>query len=129
MGEPLSESDMARLIKLCGMMGSAHAGERDAAVGKVNAFLVEHKLTWADVLTPPPALPAVQVTVGDEDVPPPITWQVVALQILQRYQPVLRGDRELEFVQSLLQRGYGSLTPPQEKWLRDIARRAGLSWP
>lgn len=129
MGEALSEGELARFIKLCGMMGSAHAGERDAAVGKVNAFLAEHKLTWADVLTPPPSLPAVQVTVGDEDVPPPITWQVVALQILQRYQPVLRGDRELEFVQSLLQRGYGSLTPPQEKWLRDIARRAGLSWP
>lgn len=141
MGEPLSESDVARFIKLCGMMGSAHAGERDAAVVKVTAFLAEHKLTWEDVLVPPPGLPAVQVSVGDRPArqpPPPQRdaygnliapgWQHAALHVLNSALAVLKGDRELDFVESLLQRNRPSLSPAQEKWLRDICLRAGVTW-
>lgn len=140
MAEALSESELARFIKLCGMMGSAHAGERDAAVGKVNAFLAEHKLSWTDVLVPPPSLPAVRVTVGDDE--PPATpqrdaygnlvapsWRHAAMYVLQQpHRGVLKGDRELDFVQSLIQRSRQDLSPAQEKWLRDIGLRAGVTW-
>lgn len=140
MGEPLSESDLARFIKLCGMLGSAHAGERDAACVKVNTFLAEHKLSWADVLVPPPSLPVVTVTVGDEvpEAPAPSHdqygnliapgWRQAALYVLQHAAAVLKGDRELDFVESLVQRSRPYLSAAQEKWLRDIALRAGVTW-
>jgi len=58
-----------------------------------------------------------------------MSWQAVAQEILDQHQNCLRGSRELDFVSSLLARGWASLTPAQENWLRDIAARAGLSWP
>jgi hypothetical protein len=132
--EPLSDIDLQRLIKLCGLLGSAHDGERASAALKVSEFLTIRKLTWADVLVAQePPLPEVSVTVGGYDPEPAhqervITWQMVAREILANWESVLRGDRELDFVQSLLQRGRPSLSPGQEKWLRDIAQRAGLTW-
>ena len=49
----LSAEDLDRLVKLCGMLGSAHAGERAAAAAKADEFVKRHGLTWGDVLSPP----------------------------------------------------------------------------
>ena len=47
-----------RLIKLLGMLGSAHDGERAAAGLKAHELLRHHGLTWADILLATPATPA-----------------------------------------------------------------------
>lgn len=135
----MEDADRVRLVKLCGLLGSAHAGERDAAALKVNQFLSEHKLTWEELLIPPPNLPVVTVTVGDEEEAPPPkrdaygnlvapSWRHAAMYVLQQASPVLKGDRELDFVESLVQRNRPSLSPAQEKWLRDIGLRGGVTW-
>jgi len=45
-----------RLAKLCGMFGSAHAGERAAAAAKAHDLIRSLRLTWFDVIAPPPAI-------------------------------------------------------------------------
>lgn len=49
----LSHSDRARLGKLLAMLGSEHAGERDAAGLAAHRLLERCGLSWSDVLTPP----------------------------------------------------------------------------
>jgi hypothetical protein len=127
--DPLSDIDLQRLIKLCGLLGSMHEGERAAAAAKVSEFLLSRSLTWTDVLVQQePPLPQVSVTVGDGDKEPSgPPWRSVARDILSNYQNVLRGDRELGFVEDMYQRLI-PLTERQENWLRAIAARAGLTW-
>jgi hypothetical protein len=40
----------AKLVKVLGMLGSDHAGERDNAARKATQILKEARLTWYDVL-------------------------------------------------------------------------------
>jgi hypothetical protein len=47
--------DRARLVKLCGMFGSDHAGERANAAAAADKLIREAGLRWPDVI--PPALP------------------------------------------------------------------------
>lgn len=60
------------------------------------------------------------------------TWQRVCQDLLDRHAQgipgVFRGAREADFVADMLGRGFPTLTPAQDKWLRDIAGRAGISW-
>jgi hypothetical protein len=51
----LAPDALDRLIKLLGMLGSAHAGERAAAGLKAHEFIRRHGLQWSDVIiiTPP----------------------------------------------------------------------------
>jgi putative copper export protein len=42
--------DMVAFIKVAGMMGSEHAGERLAAVERCNMMLKRARMTWADVI-------------------------------------------------------------------------------
>jgi len=44
-----------RLVKLLGMLGSNHDGERAAAALKANALVREHGLVWSDVIPTPDA--------------------------------------------------------------------------
>ena len=47
-----------RLIRLCGMLGSAHDGERANAARMADKLVREAGLTWHNVIaTPPPAQP------------------------------------------------------------------------
>jgi len=48
----VTPDDLARFRRLCGMLGSAHVGERAAAALKCCEFLGQHGLTWADVTLP-----------------------------------------------------------------------------
>jgi hypothetical protein len=50
-----SLASIAHLVKLCGMFGSAHAGERASAALLADRYVrqVLH-VTWADVLAQPP---------------------------------------------------------------------------
>lgn len=62
----LADPDLARLVKLLGMLGSAAVGERAAAALKVTEFMQTHGWAWDELLTQEEALPAVSVTVGDD---------------------------------------------------------------
>lgn len=62
-GVGLSGADRERLVKLCGMLGSAHDGERAAAGLLASRLLRERGLRWDDVIgvsapLPPPQRPA-----------------------------------------------------------------------
>jgi hypothetical protein len=46
-----------KLIKILGMLGSDHAGERDTAARMATQILKEAKLTWYDVLDVAPEEP------------------------------------------------------------------------
>jgi hypothetical protein len=49
----LAKADRAKLAKLLGLLGSTHAGERDAAALASQRFLEQRGLTWRAVLEPP----------------------------------------------------------------------------
>ena len=63
---PPSLHDLNRLIKLLGMLDSAHAGERAAAALKVCEWVRAHNITWAELLDPIAAPPVLSVSVGDQ---------------------------------------------------------------
>lgn len=138
MADTLPEQERARLVKLIGLLGSMHAGERDAAVVKVNEILAKYRMTWAELVARPAPeenLPAVTVTVGDTepDLPPDAEgWRAACAHILANAPGVMRITPtydEPRFVRSLFARPPGYvLTPKQESWLRDIAARAGIGW-
>lgn len=58
------------------------------------------------------------------------SWQAVCAELLTRHAavPGVLRSREETFVRDVLARGFPSLTPAQEAWLRDIAGRNGMSW-
>lgn len=136
MADTLPDQERARLVKLIGLLGSMHAGERDAAVVKVNEILQKYRMTWAELVGPAPSdnLPAVTVTVGDQPDPDEEAtgWRLACLYMLQRRPDLLRKSArwdETEFVSSLSRRPpHYVLSEAQEKWLRDIAARAGIGW-
>ena len=49
---PIPSSSSINFAKLCGMFGSAHAGERAAAAAKADQLVRSLGLTWFDVLVP-----------------------------------------------------------------------------
>src|SRR5689334_15269788 len=53
----LSAADLDRLVKLCGLFSSHHAGERANAAGLADQFLRERGLRWPDVLAAPRLAP------------------------------------------------------------------------
>jgi hypothetical protein len=63
----LDQAAATRLAKLCGMLGSAHDGERAAAGLKADQLVRELGLTWRDVIIAPPIAP-------ERDTPP--DWPV-----------------------------------------------------
>jgi hypothetical protein len=59
-----------RLVKLCGLLGSAHDGERATAAAMADQLLRQNKLTWVDVIAIPKLLPP-----PPEHAPPARVWQ------------------------------------------------------
>jgi hypothetical protein len=53
----LAPDTLDRLVKLLGMLGSAHDGERAAAGLKAHELVRRHGLTWSDILLAAPASP------------------------------------------------------------------------
>lgn len=48
----MTPADLERFRKICGMLSSAHDGERAAAARKASEFLASHGLTWSSVSLP-----------------------------------------------------------------------------
>lgn len=153
-----AEKDLGRLIRLLGMLGSANDHEVVTAARKAVDWVKDHQTTWAllfDHLAIPPVLgvgvgndpprraPQKPVQAPGGSPPPPgggtggtpysgflgqPGWQGVAAAILVNHSHVLKGSKELDFVQGRLAKARFPLSPAQENWLRDIAARAGLTW-
>jgi hypothetical protein len=52
MSHPLPKTELERLSKLCGMLGSAHYGEVLSAAKKANELVRQSGATWHDVIIP-----------------------------------------------------------------------------
>lgn len=52
MSAALAEADRTRLAQMLGLLGSDHAGERDAAGLAAHRLVQQRGLTWFDVISP-----------------------------------------------------------------------------
>lgn len=70
----LTGADRVRLCKLLGMLGSDHAGERDAAGLAAHQFIRKRGLTWRDALVrePPKREPLYS------------TWRAACAELMKR---------------------------------------------
>jgi hypothetical protein len=100
-----------RLVKLLGMLGSNHDGERAAAALKANALVREHGLVWSDVIPTAEQKPE-PADRGD--------WRVMRDYCAQRSS--LLRSREQEFIDHI-DSWRGALTPKQHDWLIAIYAR------
>jgi hypothetical protein len=103
----LDPQSAARLVKLCGMLGSEHDGERAAAAFKADRFIRGLGLTWGDIVIPSHPVPASD-------------WRRIA-----NYCLLLRdqlNEREMEFVESIA-RYRGAPSDKQQHWLSRIYAR------
>ena len=51
----LAEADRTRLAQMLGLLGSDHAGERDAAGLAAHRLIRQRGLTWLDIIAPAPS--------------------------------------------------------------------------
>ena len=112
----------ARLAKLAGMFGSAHAGERANAAQMADRLVRDSGLTWFDVIRP--AAPAAEMS-HEREWREPRNWREAITAALNHEGSLT--DWESSFVRSL--RTFRRLTPRQSDvlWkiidrLRDLAR-------
>jgi hypothetical protein len=98
----LAPDALERLIKLLGMLGSAHDGERAAAGLKAHDLIRRHGLTWSDILATSPK---------------PIGWRD-QLAACSAHKHSL-NERERAFVFQLA-RWRGTPTEKQLAWLQRI---------
>jgi hypothetical protein len=101
----LAPDALERLIKLLGMLGSAHGGERAAAGLKAHELIRRYGLTWSDILLTTPETPR---KLGWRD-------KVAACAAHQH----CLNNRERAFVSSLA-RWRGTPTEKQLAWLDRI---------
>jgi len=102
-----------RLAKLCGMLGSAHDGERAAAAALADRMVSELGLTWHDVISVP-LVPADPISADS------VTWQEALDVCLEHIHEL--DARSQAFVRSLA-RWRGPPSAKQLDWLFDVYAR------
>jgi hypothetical protein len=94
---PVDQATVTRLVKLLGMLGSAHDGEIAAAGRKASEYIRQHRLQWSDVIAAPRLAPP--------SPPPRPAWQWVRpWQKMVGHLQVHRVElsaREREFIDTL----------------------------
>lgn len=100
----LHASDLHKLAKLLGMIGSAHDGEALAAARKVQQFVSAKGATWSEVLG------------VSETVAPPVAHRAIAVDLLKDKDTLTSFERG--FLRGIL--SYQKLSPKQEKTLETI---------
>ena len=117
--------DMDRLAKICGLLGSNHAGERASAALKATALLQEAGLTWEAF---------VHGKVYAPDRKPKRTWRkqkktfdteqphaALARSLLDDYFPSYINERAAEFLRDVAgELAYRDLSEAQAAWLDRI---------
>lgn len=123
-------ADADRLAKLLGMLGSDHAGERDAAAIAAVKFRKQRNVTWPDVIGAPapqarprqPQRPRHATPDPWPETPWSADWRAVAAGL--GHYADLMSDWERDFVASI--RRQKSITPKQHDVVLRLARRMGL---
>jgi hypothetical protein len=100
-----------RLIKLLGMLGSGHAGERAAAAAKADSLLRSLGLRWCDVISIPlaPNMP-----------PGRNAWTRLASYCLERAEHL--NEKERLFCETM-SKWSGEPSAKQQDWLVNIYNR------
>ncbi len=98
-----------RLVKLLGMLGSNHAGERDAAGLAAHRLLQQHKVGWRDLLAPTPVYRE----------PLHSTWRVTCAELMKRTGDLRPWERQ--FVADLP--NFRRVSTKQRYVLSEIAKR------
>src|SRR4051812_41709078 len=88
----LSESGREKLIRILGLLGSAHQGERDAAALAAIRLLQQCDVTWQDVIAQP-------ARANTEPSPLAADWRALAMACLR--QKHLLTVWEEQFVREL----------------------------
>lgn len=102
-----------RLVKLCGLLGSEHAGERANAAALASRLLADCGLTWADVVLPQPTAPAPNRPTASAAHNVSVRWALArAAELPQRDRAFLDGIQRRP-----------TLTSKQATWLSDIIVR------
>jgi hypothetical protein len=116
----LDPRNLERLVKLLGMLGSNHDGERAAAALKANALVREHGLVWSDVIPTPHADHRPNNAGAENQDDQTIGWRTMRDFCAQRSN--LLRSREQEFIDDI--DGWrGVLTEKQNAWLIAIYAR------
>jgi hypothetical protein len=108
-----------RLAKLCGMLGSAHDGERASAAAKADAMVRSLGVTWHDIIAPPIAPPRISTWRSRET-----DWQRMAQFCRARQGQLSLRDRD--FVRTMIA-WRGEPTEKQKSWLLDLYLKCGGS--
>lgn len=106
----LTAADQSKLAKLLGLLGSNHAGERDAAGLAAARFLRDRNLTWAQVLKP---------AAIEKRLPEIGTWRTTVALCLVRHGSL--RPWEVSFLRDLP--GFRRLSTKQRYVLKEIADR------
>jgi hypothetical protein len=109
-----------RLVKLLGMLGSNHDGERAAAALKANALVREHGLVWSDVISTPHADRRPNDARAKNQDDQKVDWRTMRDFCAQRSH--LLRPREQAFVDHI-DSWRGALTEKQSAWLVSIYTR------
>lgn len=106
----LSQVDRVRLGKLLAMLGSEHAGERDAAALAAHRLIQKRGITWDQALTPRPV---------EKQLPEMGTWRTTCRTLLE-HRAQLRAW-EVSFLTHL--QNFPRISVKQRYVLGEIAKR------
>ncbi len=106
----LAKADRTRLAKLLALLGSDHAGERDAAAVAAHRLVVQHGLTWRQVVEP---------AAIEKPLPELGTWHTTVKSLLEHPHKLRPWERS--FLTDLP--GFRRLTTKQRYVLKEIADR------
>ena len=116
----LDPRSIERLVKLLGMLGSNHDGERAAAALKANALVRDHGLVWSDVIPTPHAERRPNDARAKNQDDQKVDWRTMRDFCAQRSH--LLRPREQAFVDHI-DSWRGALTEKQSAWLVSIYTR------
>ncbi len=107
---PLPEKARQNLQKILGLLGSDHAGERDAAVLAATRLLDRYGLKWYEILSLPPPI---------KREPLFSTWRLTCQKLMQRQGDLRQWERK--FVADLPR--FSRISTKQRYVLAEIANR------
>ena len=116
----LDASSAQRLVRLLGMLGSAHDGEAANAGRMADRLIREHGLTWSQIIARPP--PATFTPLSREPATA-LEWRQLAVWIKRNFADQLNA-REHQFVTHMAT-WRAMPSPKQQEWLNAIAERFG----
>jgi hypothetical protein len=116
----LDASSAQRLVRLLGMLGSAHDGEVANAGRMADRLIREHGLTWSQIIAP---TPSATLTPLSREPATALEWRQLAAWIKRNFADRLNA-REHQFVTHMAT-WRAMPSAKQQEWLNAIAERFG----